>query len=126
MNGNIGPLASYWLEAKAEEEYAKARRVEIEKQMIGALEIPDEGSKTHHIDGYKVTVTQPVARKLDAEVWENVKDKIDPTLHPVKLRIEADSAGCRYLADKDPKIWKLISKAFTFTPGKVGFKVEEE
>lgn len=126
MTTNIAPLARDWLQAKKDEAAANKRRLDIEAQMIAALDVPTEGSKTHKIDGYKITATQPVSRKLDLDVWAKVKDKIASDLHPVKTKIEADATGCKYLAGKEPKLWAKIAAAFTATPGKVGFKVEEE
>ncbi len=125
MSGNIAPLAKEWLQAKLEEDYARARRVEIENQMAGALEVPAEGSKTHKIDGYKVTVTQPIIRKVDAKSWDEVKGKISPDMWPIKTKVEADATGCKYLANNEPEVWATVSSAFTATPGKIGFKIEE-
>lgn len=125
MSGNIAPLAKDWLEAKHEEDYARARRIEIEKQMADALQIPEEGSKTHKIDGYKITVTQPVNRKIDLEAWDKVSDRLPIGMHPVKTKVEADPAGCKYLANNEPELWARVSSAFTVQPGKIGFKVEE-
>lgn len=124
MNDNLKPLAQAWLDANHAEAMANAERLKIEAQMVEALEVPTEGSKTHKIEGYKITVTQPVARKIDADMWEKVSAKCPAALHPVKTKIEADAAGCKYLAEKEPAIWKRIAAAFETKPGKVGFKVE--
>lgn len=125
MSGNIAPLARDWIEAKQEEDYARARRLEIESQMIGAIDIPAEGSRTHKVERYKITVTQPVSRKVDMAEWVKVGLDLPESLRPIKTKIEADPAGCKYLAENQPNVWARISSAFTTTPGKVGFKVEE-
>ena len=122
---NIEPLAKAWLDAKRAEAKANAERLKIEAQMCDALEVPDEGSKTHKIEGYKITVTQPVARKLDEDAWEKVKDRIPQDMWPVKIKVEADATGCKYLAGNEPAMWRKIASAFEVKPGKVGFKVEE-
>jgi len=122
---NVEPLAKAWLEAKRAEAKANAERLKIEAQMCEALEVPDEGSKTHKIEGYKITVTQPVARKLDEDAWAKVRDRIPQDLWPVKTKIEADATGCKYLSEKDPALWRKIASAFEVKPGKVGFRVEE-
>lgn len=126
MTTNIAPLARDWLQAKKDEAAANKRRLEIEKQLQAAIDVPDEGSKTHKIDGYKITATQPVSRKLDAAEWAKRAKLIPADLHPIKTKIEADPAGCKYLAENEPKLWAKIAAAFTTTPGKVGFKIEEE
>ena len=122
--GNIDGLASEWLEVKALEKDIIAKRHAIEEQITAALEAKDEGSITHKLEEFKVTLTQPVVRKVDSIVWEKIKDKIPPEMHPVKMTLVADSVGCRYLADKEPRLWAKIAKAFETKQGKIGVKVE--
>lgn len=122
---NVQALARDWLEAKRAENAANAARIKIEEELAQALDVPDEGSKTHKIDGFKITVTQPVSRKLDAVVWEKVKKHVSPEMAPVKVKLEADATGCKWLAANDAKTWRKIAEAFETKPGKIGFKVEE-
>jgi len=122
--GNIDGLASQWLEVKALEKDIIARRHAIEEQITEALEAKGEGSITHKLDEHKITLTQPVSRKVDAIVWDKIKDKIPENMHPVKTTVSADSAGCRYLSDKEPRMWAKIAKAFESKQGKIGVKVE--
>lgn len=121
---NRESICAEWLEAKRAETAANKRRLEVEAQMAQCFDVPAEGSKTHNLDSYKITMSQPVTRKLDAKEWEAVKDKIPTDLHPVKVKVEADAAGCKYLAANEPAIWKKIAKAFETKPGKIGVKVE--
>lgn len=122
---NVQALARDWLDAKRAENAAAATRIKIEEQLAQALDVPDEGSKTHKIDGFKVTLTQPVTRKLDAATWEKVKQHISPEMAPVKVKLEADATGCKWLAANDANTWRKIASAFETKPGKVGVKVEE-
>jgi len=121
---NIDGLAAEWLEVKALEKDIIAKRHAIEEQITSALEAKDEGSISHKLDEFKVTLTQPVVRKVDAIVWEKIKDKIPSEMHPVKMTLVADSVGCRYLAEKEPRLWAKIAKAFETKQGKIGVKVE--
>ena len=121
---NIDGLASQWLEVKALEKDIIARRHAIEEQITTALEVKGEGSISHKLEAHKVTLNQPVSRKVDAIVWDKVKDKIPENMHPVKVSVSADSAGCRYLADKEPRLWAKVAKAFESKQGKIGVKVE--
>lgn len=121
---NITTLARDWLDAKSAEQDAQKRRYAIEAQMAQALETKTEGAITHKLDGYKVTLTQPVARKLDARKWAMVKDKCPADLQPVKVKIEPDVTGCKWLASNEPGIWRDIADAFETKPGKIGVKVE--
>ena len=126
MVSNTDALCAGWLEAKRAETKARDARLAIEAELAEAFEVPEEGTKSQSTENYKVTVGQPITRKLDAAVWETVKGKIAPAMHPVKTKVEADATGCKYLANKEPEIWKVIAPAFTATPGKVSIKVEEK
>jgi hypothetical protein len=122
---NVQALARDWLEAKRAENAANAARIKIETQLAQALDVPDEGSKTHKIDGFKVTLTKPVTRKLDYAVWETVKHHVSEDLAPIKVKFEADEAGCKWLAANEAATWRKIAPAFETKPGKIGVKVEE-
>jgi hypothetical protein len=123
-NINVNTLAQDWLEIKAQEKDIIARRHAIEEQITTALEVKGEGSISHKLEAHKVTLTQPVSRKVDTILWEKVKDKIPENMHPVKVSVTADSVGCRYLADKEPRLWAKVAKAFEMKLGKIGIKVE--
>ena len=123
-NINVNTLAQDWLEIKAQEKDIVAKRHAIEEQITTALEVKGEGSISHKLEAHKVTLTQPVSRKVDAIVWDKVKDKIPENMHPVKVSVSADSSGCRYLADKEPRLWAKVAKAFEMKQGKIGIKVE--
>lgn len=121
---NLDTLLADWIEAKRAETMANRQRLAIEEQIAAALDVPAEGSKTHKLEKYKVTLTQPVARKLDAAAWEKVRHTCPTDMQPIKVKIEADATGCKYLANNEPELWAKIAPAFETKPGKVGVKVE--
>ena len=122
---NVDGLAAEWLQLKAQEKEIIAKRHAIEAQITKALDAKDEGTISHKLEQHKVTLTQPVTRKVDAVQWDKVKDKIPEHMHPVKHSISADAVGCRYLAEKEPVLWRKVAKAFETKQGKIGVKVEE-
>ncbi len=122
---NVDGLAAEWLQLKAQEKEIIAKRHAIEAQITKALDAKDEGTISHKLDQHKVTLTQPVTRKVDAVQWDKVKDKIPENMHPIKVSISADAVGCRYLAEKEPVLWRKVAKAFETKQGKIGVKVEE-
>jgi hypothetical protein len=122
---NVDGLAAEWLQLKAQEKEVIAQRHAVEKQITEALDAKDEGTISHKLDQHKVTLTQPVTRKVDAVQWDKVKDKIPENMHPIKVSISADAVGCRYLAEKEPVLWRKVAKAFETKQGKIGVKVEE-
>ena len=121
---NREALCAEWLEAKRAETAANKRRIEIEAQLAQCFDVPEEGSKTHKLDNFKITLTQPVSRKVDEAVWDQVKRTVPAALRPVKMKLEADAVGCKYLLTKEPEIWARIAAAFETKPGKIGVKVE--
>ena len=123
-NINVDILAADWMDIKAQEKALTAKRHAIEEQIVAALEVKDEGSISHKLDGHKVTLTQPVSRKVDPIVWDKLSRKIPTSLHPVKTAISADAAGCRYLLANEPKLWAKIAPAFETRAGKIGVKIE--
>ena len=123
-NINVDILAADWLDIKAQEKALTAKRHAIEEQIVAALEVKDEGSISHKLDGHKITLTQPVSRKVDPIIWDKISRKIPKPFHPVKHTISADAAGCRYLLANEPKLWAKIAPAFETRAGKVGVKVE--
>ena len=123
-NINLDILAADWLVIKAEETALTKKRHAIEEQLNAALEAKDEGSISHKTEGHKITLTQPVSRKVDAIIWDKVAKKIPTHLHPVKTTVSADAAGCRYLLANEPKLWAKIAPAFATRAGKIGVKIE--
>jgi len=123
-NINVDILAADWLDIKAQEKALTAKRHAIEEQLNAALEAKDEGSISHKTEGHKITLTQPVSRKVDPIIWDKISRKIPSNLHPVKTTVSADAAGCRYLLANEPKLWAKIAPAFETKAGKVGVKIE--
>lgn len=113
-----------WLDAKNELSKAQARLDSITSEILKTVDVKDEGSKTTKVDGYKVTTTQPIYRKVDASAWDQVSHRIPANMAPIKHKIEADAAGMKYLIDNEPEMWAMIAEAFTTTQGKVQVKVE--
>jgi len=122
---NVEGLCAAWLDAKRAEDAAKRQRLDVEKAIAQALDVKSEGAITHKLTAYKVTLTQPIYRKVDPVKWQAVKDYIDPNMWPIKTIVEADAMGCKYLASNEPALWAMIAAAFTVTPGKVGVEVKE-
>jgi hypothetical protein len=126
MSSNVTGLCGAWLEAKSREDKAKAARIKIEDEISQALDAKDEGAITHKVEPYKVTLTQPIYRKIDLAIWETVKHNMPAEAWPIKTKIEVDDAGCKWLAKERPDLWSIAAKAITATPGKIGVKVVSE
>lgn len=124
-------LITAYLMAKAAEENANKLRIKAEEAILAALDpadIPTEGTHTIGADGYKLTITQRVSRKLDEKAYAMIADSIPERLRPVAYveTAKVDDAGCRWLRDNEPGLWKVLSAAITEKPAKIGVKVTEE
>lgn len=120
---SLDDLSRAWLRAKADEQAANTRRLEVEAQIIALTGKRDEGAQTTDTGAYKLTITGKVSRKMDWKAWENVKAQIPPELHPVKLKPELDERGVKWLAEHRVDLYALLP--LTVTPAKTAVEVRE-
>ena len=123
--------ATYYLieelyEAKAAEEAAKAKRVQLEADLAKALEVAEqwEGSQTRTVNEYKVCVKRTMNVKIDAARLKAIisRDNLE----------HAAGIAFRWKAELDKKGWNTLgslvqgafSEAITKTPGKVSITVD--
>ena len=118
-----------YLAAKSAEEQAIALRVAAEEGIIDLLRdnIPEEGSRAVEADGYKITITQRISRKLDEKAYAVVRHAIPEGLDPIKeaKTFKIEDSGCRWLKENEPGLWQLLASAITEKPQKIGLKVQE-
>lgn len=126
MSSNVTGLCGAWIEARRREDEAIEARRKIEQDITEALDAKTEGAITHKVEAYKVTLTQPIYRKVDMGVWETIKGFIPMEAWPLKMKVEVDDTGCKWLAKERPELWSIAAKAITATPGKIGVKVVAE
>lgn len=109
-------IAEDLFNAKMAEKEAEAKRIALEEELVAVLGKRDEGSKTHTVGDYKVTITGRVSRKIDWEQFDNLSHKIPENLWPVKRAL--DETGVKYLANNEPQLYKVLSQALTVAPAK--------
>lgn len=119
-------LATDWILAKQAENAARDARIQVEKEIIEALGCEEEGSKTHDLDGIKVTITGKINRTLDPAAWESIARKIPAHLRPVEYKPALDIKGLRYLQKHNPDLYLMASEAITAKPGKPSVSVKKE
>ena len=116
-------LAQDWLDAKAEENAARAKRVEIEEELLAILPCREEGSQTSKLEnGMRVVTEGRLTRSIDAKAladdWNDLPAIIQGTFHwKPDLKIT-----CFKSLEDDHKA--LIAKYVTTKPAKAGVKVE--
>jgi hypothetical protein len=128
---NLTELAREWLRAKAREAAANKERIAIEERMLPFLEKKDEGSRTTETpDGWKISCTQKMTRKLDLDAYDRVAIKIPINMRPIKVTRSLDEKGAKWLADNEPDIFAILAPCITTTPAKpsiaVARPIEEE
>lgn len=116
-------LARDWTDAKLAEDKCKEWRIAVEEALDKILGHKPEGSKTHTVGFYKVTMTGVINRKLDHDKWKEVEKQVPAELRPVKTKLELDEKGVKWLQENRPDIWRVVAQAVTTTPGKTGVKV---
>lgn len=119
-------LCADWLKAKQAETAANTLRVDIEDQIVALTGKKDEGAKTVDAEGFKLTITGKMTRKMDWTKWEAIKSQIPALLHPVKLKTEIDEKGVKYLQLNEPEIYALLPLEIKPAKTSVDIKPKEE
>lgn len=116
-------LAQAWLDAKAEENAARSKRIEIEEELLSILPCREEGSQTSKLEnGMRVVTEGRLTRSIDAKAladdWNDLPAIIQGTFHwKPDLKIT-----CLKSLEDDQK--SLVAKYVTTKPAKAGVKVE--
>lgn len=112
------------LEAKAAENNARAARTAAEEAVANFVGIPDEGSYTERCGPYKVTVKQPINRRLDQSKARLVVSKLGVDA-PFRMKYELDNRAYKALRESNRSLYLEVAHAVTAQPGKVAVTIEE-
>ena len=93
----------------------------VNATLAGALEHPDDGSKTHKIANMKVKVSGRINRRLDKDVWAEIRDSLNPDLRPVKDSL--DESAWKKLQKENPGVAARIAPAIIEAAGKPGVEI---
>ena len=115
-------LVQQFIEAKQAEAAAVAKRRELAKKIAAKLDHPDEGSKTHDVGTYKVTIRGTVNRKVDD--WDAF-DKVRAQHPPCKTVRKLDEVGLRWLEENDQATYRRYCDVITSKPGAIQVSVKE-
>lgn len=120
----------------AAEDYLAAKKMlaecqklvdEAAAELIAKLGVPEEGSKTHRIAGFKVELKGVINRKADMDLLDTISNEIAGQEAffeaPIKIKRELDETALKKLMKEQPGIYARIAKAVTATPGKTGVSV---
>lgn len=115
-------LAAAWLAAKADEDAARAARIEIEEAIVAALPGKDEGSTSTESDQFRVVVTRKLNRSVDT-------DALKRNWHDLP---EIAQASFRWKADLDLSMFRRLDDGVrahllqyvTSKPAKASVKID--
>ena len=80
QQATISELSAAWLQAKADEDAARAARLEIEAAIVAAIPGPDEGTTSTETEAVKVSVTRKLTRSVDTEALQSAWMSLQPTV----------------------------------------------
>ena len=105
---------------KAREDYNDAKELmeHYEQLICNAFKYKEEGATSHEVDGYKLTITGRINRKLDAEKLALIADQLPAGL--IKYKPDFSVAEMRKLSAPD---YLKFSSCMTAAPGKPSVSV---
>lgn len=123
---DLGQLKLALQLAKADEDRAKAARLNVEAaivSMFGAEQaLKDEGTTT--LGG--VSVSTGYTRKWDQKALADMATRIRPEFFPFRSELKEDRRYSRALEEANPELWGEISQALTLTPKKPTVTLKEK
>lgn len=106
--------------AKSREQAAKEERLRAESALIEAFNpTKEEGTETRATDGFKISVTSKLSRKLDYGAYQELQ--LPENMSFVDLKPSVNLKNLRMIERLDPA---LIAKCVTTKPAKPTVKVE--
>ena len=114
-------LVKAYVKAKKAEARATEKRRKLAAELADALEHPDEGSKTHTVGDYKVTVKGSLNRRVDWDAF----DQVTAQHPPCKTKRELDVKGLHWFKENDKRTYEKYLETITTKPGAVQVSVKE-
>lgn len=121
----IQELAAIWLQAKADETAANARRLETEEEILKLLPAKEEGKITTRIsNSTRISTTGKLSFKADVSALQALTMAWPEAMRPLKTKIEQDEPVLRQIRTERPDLWRHIAPAITVKPAKVYIQIE--
>jgi hypothetical protein len=120
----LDEMVLHLADCKAQEDEARARRIKAEEAITAALGVKNEGSQTHKITDWSITITGKINRTLDSATWDNIKSNVPEHFHPVRYKPEIDTKGLRWLEENEPAVYATVAQAISAKPGKPSVEIK--
>lgn len=121
-------LYQQWLDAKQAEADAVAKRREIEDALVKQFSISEtlDGTESREVEGFKVKIVGRMARKVDADMLQELAAEHGLTDHLGRLfRWKPDINATAWKA-ADSTITNPLLGAITTTPSRPSFTITKE
>ena len=124
-------LLPLWLKHKKAEDKAKAKRVEIEKELEAIYGSFDKSSKTFQEKdlGFKVNIKKNVAYNLDEDAYLSLRAKIPVHLRPEKVTFTVNVKAFKFLKESkkldEREAYLMVSDCVEIKTNKTTVKVEK-
>ena len=124
---NMDTLALRWKTAKANEDAARERRIDIENEILRAHPAREEGAETiKTAGGARITLTGKLSHKVNVTALQSLVATWPADLQPIKIKTEADEGKLKAIRRDAPDMWAKIAPAVTVKPAKTGVSIEWE
>jgi hypothetical protein len=121
----IQELADCWLQAKADETSANARRLEVEEEILKLLPAKEEGKTTTMIsNSMRISTTGKVSFKADLPALQALTMTWPDVMRPIKTKVEQDESALRQIRAERQDLWRHIAPAITVKPAKTYVQIE--
>lgn len=123
---DLNSLSDAWLQAKADEQAANARRLDIERAITAMVPGPhEEGSYKLESDRVKVTVAYKLTRTVDSDAlraaWGNLPENVQLAF---RWKADADVKKLRAMQELTPTLYARATAFVTAKPAKPSVSVE--
>ena len=129
MSKELESLCYRLIDAKQQEETAKAVRICLEEQIASLVDGPDNGQKTCKLDdGLSVTVKRGFNYRADCEKILELFSGDSALPPPVKSKTvrELDEKGYEWFRTNEPERFTAVAEFVTVTPKKVAVEVKRK
>lgn len=114
-------LCNAWLEAKAEEEAARIKRLAVEQKLCEVIQAPEEGQKTHKIADLRCTRTNGINYKVDMAVYPNLAHLLPEGVS--LLKPTTNETVVKALRNKNVQVFAKVQDAILMSPKKPNFEI---
>lgn len=123
---NLQALATFWLAAKGEELAANQRRLDIEDQIVQAINPNKDGKSTFKLDGgLKICITLKTNFKADdMAALEALTAEWPENFQPVRIKKELNETKLKDLREYRADLWKKLAQHITSKAAKPYVQIE--